>query len=345
MLFRSKLGHGNLGHEARFDTYGWFAAITELVRNRAALLDGGAARPNYWRRMAALMQAGLVLRHMRGGGFGGDLGEFTVWTHQNMFGVGPLADFVGYRAEPMVSADLVNAESLRMEVRRRLRSLLTRHEKRRNRPRWSAGVEAAVQAERHREEAIGGVGPLEGHGKAMSAFTEAVRRDIEAAVAQGGAPMGIPLLAFMSETGAMERADRERARTLVREALSRAAGDVAKCLATLYSAGAIAAASRDKRLADELAESLIGVSRELRDAKHVHEIVRVLLLGAAAHEEESEWWIWLEKRLRELADNLPGPPSDALRVFVDVCHGLEVAVPAAKWFHVSARAAASAGVQ
>jgi len=76
-------------------------------------------------------------------------------------------------------------------------------------------------------------------------------------------------------------------------------------LSRLAHAGAVAAAERDRGLAQAIAGAVFTLAPSLQEGATVSLAVQGLLIASAAFEEESAWAEWLREQLSRLAGLLP----------------------------------------
>ena len=103
--------------------------LADFVLNRINLLEEGATKPGYWKRIGAWMQAGYIVETMLKSGYAVSSDKLEEWTHENMAAAGAYASLIDAKTEPMLSAARVMSSSVRYEVLGRLEVLRRRHEK------------------------------------------------------------------------------------------------------------------------------------------------------------------------------------------------------------------------
>ena len=341
----AKLADGDQKHEEGPDIYRLLEVLASLVRNRINLLEGGATRPGYWKRMCALMHAGWMCRILGDPSFEPSMDSFETWARGQITTAGEYANPVDARSEPLLLAGLIDARLLRDEVLGRLHLLRLRHESDGREVLRSDKLTAAfstVAADQNR--GLRFPGPLEIHRTLTATIPTAVLQDVEKARPADGQVSILGIMALLSQGGVLAHEDLCRARGLVSTLGSGKNGEnLADELAELSSASVIAAANRDIQLADAVGTVLVRLSAEKSAEDEVHQIVGIALQSAAAYEAEKDWSNWLETRLRSVAEALPGPPSRALGAFLALLREIEVVIPSRLWFHIPARTVALSG--
>ena len=330
------------------DIYRLLEVLASLVRNRINLIEGGATRPGYWKRMCALMHAGWMCRIMGNTLSKPDIDSFVSWARGQRSAAGRYAALVDARSEPLLEAGLIHAPFLRDEVLGRLRLLQVRHEsdgRKILRSKELSAVFARIAAVQDR--LFGFPGPLELHQTPKATVPTAVLQAGEKEYPIDQKSSILHVMAFYSQRGVLADKDLCRARSRVRDFGSDKNGaNMADELTELSRASVIAAAHRDTHLADAVGEALERLSAKVASASaeiEVQKILRIALQSAAAYEAEKDWSKWLETRLRSVAEALPGPPNNALGAFLAHLRAIEVVVPRELWFHIPARTVAISG--
>jgi hypothetical protein len=81
----------------------------------------------------------------------------------------------------------------------------------------------------------------------------------------------------------------------------------------LIDAGLVAGAQRDEELATVIASTVVGMAHRVHSGSETIDILRALLVAAAAFQREDAWAEWLERQLSDMASRLPvGEPSRTL---------------------------------
>ena len=114
-------------------------------------------------------------------------------------------------------------------------------------------------------------------------------------------------------------------------------------LISLELASVVAKINRDAQLANAIADFLTRIAGSISDENDIYLILQIYLQAAAAFEDQDAWFDWLEEKLAILAECLPGPPNQSLRILVEQLDAIEVVLPVESWFHRRARAIAAAG--
>ena len=339
------LADDDLKRQDGVDIYRLLEVLTSLVRNRINLLEGGATRPGYWKRMCALMHAGWMCRILDHPSFTPAMDSFEIWARGQMVTAGEYAAFVDARSEPLLEAGLVHAQLLQDEVLGRLRLLQVRHESDGRTLMHSDQLGAAFEkAAAVQNRVLGFPGPLEVHKIPEATIPTAALRAVEKASAAGGQPSSLKIMALLSQRGVLAREDLCRARGVVRDfGRGKNSENFADALTELSWASVIAAAHRDIHLADTVGEVLERLSAAVSTEDDIHKIVGIALQCAAAYKAERDWSNWLEGRLQLVAEALPGPPNKALGAFIALLREIEVVVPSKLWFHIPARTVALSG--
>ena len=156
---------GNYDRPDGVDVYELMPVFAELVLNRINVLENGAVRPPFWKRMCAWMQAGLLTRFTESRGV--DIERFRKWSLGVQTPAGVYAKLLDLRQEPMFRASEMSRSALYEEVIGRLVVLRNRHEAAGRKVPCANEIEKAVAEISQKGSPLGWImpGPLEGHGR------------------------------------------------------------------------------------------------------------------------------------------------------------------------------------
>lgn len=295
------------------DAYDLIPLLARFFLNRIQLMEGGALRSPFWKRMCAWMQASFVARLLAEADI--ELDAFSRAVRVNYMPAGELASTLDLRKEPMLEAGSMSPMALRREVVGRLIHLGSRSEARNTpMPRFEEVEQAWERLAKVPPPLSWGLpGPLEGHrqphleGKLLSEDLKAQLRELS-----GGD--FIANLGNLSQHFGLDEETKQLLRdAILRETSTNEAGDLKRQLVLLLHLGAIAAAERDSTLAMVGAEGVLRLAPGLQDENMVWAAVETLLRSAAAFEDETSCAGWLERQFFEFASRLPaGKPSATL---------------------------------
>ena len=336
----SKLLDELLGRSDGFDSYAVFSILAELILNRISTLESGSVQPGYWRRMGAWMQAGLFVNYLARCQVRLDVNRLQEFSRQRMTIGGFFARCVDARSGALVLATRTVPELLRLYALQRLAALRWRHESLGHRvpdldgvesPYWRSGDNTVASTQ-------GLPGPLDGHraptvplpsewGNAIAAD---LRREADA----------IPWHKFVTSSQLHELGEvqLEACRAYVSQ-LGEA--EVHTALREIGYASFVASASRDALLADAIADAIQVIAMRATEPRHVRSVLGSLLQAGAVHVDHDVWADWLERRLVEIAQRLPPPPSAVPRMFRDCLDELASILPIKAWIHLRARSIAA----
>ena len=339
----SQLSDENFGQQSDFAPYRLLLVCVDFVFNQISLLDNGSTYPNFWKRLSAWMQGGLIARSMVESSLAIDLDSFQAWTQSNTVAAGAYAEITGARREPMLLAGRIAPQALRLEIFGRLHTLRTRHE---DEGRWVPGSEAIDRAEERIMKAglpyaLGLPGPFDGHRRPTTLVPEEVRKSL-GQLAASSAEMFPRSLVMASQLYALGQPELERTVRAVQNTAESGQDDVRSALTHLELASVVASANRDTALADAIADAVTKVCPKVSE-EEVQMIPTILLQAAAAHEAQEAWYKWLEEKFADVAYLLPAPPSKALATFLAHLDEMQKVLPADSWFHGRARTIALAG--
>lgn len=331
----------SFGRTDSFDTYEALQVVIELVENRINLLDSGAIKPNYWKRMAGWIQASLFVGYLAQYGSPEVTESLKAFAADNSKLAGRYARTVGARFEPLSFAARTTGDLLHDYLVVRLLLLIRRHE--------GLGHEVPKPNELHSDHPVlrspdesvllGLPGPLDGHRVPTKRVPPElsdvwlVRTDVAA--------QDFPWQAFvmLSQTHELSANQLATFQTTVRRLLT-AGGDLEPSALLRYAdySSIVASASRSRTLADAVADFVVRIASVVNEPSHVAQLIACLLQTAGVHGDSTAWSEWLDTRLVQVAEQLPPPPSESSRVFVDLLDELAVVLPVDSWVHLRARA-------
>ena len=339
-----QLLHENFGFGEETDVYRLLQIVGDFVLNRVNLLENGATKPGYWKRLGAWMQAGHIVETMLRSHYTASLDVLEGWSHENMAAAGAYATLIDARTEPMLFAVRTLQSSLRYEVLGRLELLRRRHEANGHEVPASDQIDRLLEEfeERSLTPALQFPGPLEGDRRPMNAPPANVDVEIQN-IAEADEGNLLPFLATLSQLFSLNEQQLELARSAVNRSCEGVQEEGTKgLLQKLELASVVAAATRSTLLAKEIGGAMVQVSPFVSE-KEVEGIGQILLQAAAAFEKEQDWFTWLDETLVEVVGQLPSRPSPALRTFLGHLEEIEIILPTNLWFHGRARSGALVG--
>jgi len=283
-----------------FDLYQVLPSLSQFALNRIHLLESGALRAPFWKRMCAWMQASVAIRLVAN--FIVDLGELRRRLESNLFRAGQYASILDFRREPMAQAGMPSPLALRGEVVGRLVELQLRHQAAGRAMPRAEDIQRAVV--RLKDSSPAFPGPLEGHRRPEESG-RVLAEDYKDRLVKLPADRLLNSMVNLSQLFHFD----EETRTLLRESvLQQPKGDginTEEGLWRLAHAGVVAAAERDRELAKAIAEAVLALAPSVREGTLVFLAVQGLLIASAAFEEEGAWAERLREQLSRLAGLLP----------------------------------------
>lgn len=339
-----QLLHENFGFGAETDVYRLLQIVGDFVLNRVNLVENGATKPGYWKRLGAWMQAGYIVETMLNSPGTLSLDKLEDWFLENMAVAGAYATLIDARNEPMFFAARMLPSSLHYEVLGRLELLRRRHETNGHKVPASDQIDLLLEEleKKGLAPALRFPGPLEGDKRPMSAPPVNVGEQIQNAAGAEDEIL-LPFLVTLSQLFLLDEQQLE----LARVAIERSGRDVEEeetneVLQKLEHASVVAACNRSTFLSAAIGDAVVQVSPFVSGIE-VERVGQILLQAAAAFEEDREWFSWLDEKLVAVVERLPAHPSPALRTFKDHLEEVEIILPTDSWFHGRARSAALVG--
>lgn len=290
------------------DVYELLPMLAGLILNRINVIEGGALRPPYWKRMCAWMQAGFLVRQTQK--FVLDLESLKNWISINMTQAGNFACLLDLQKEPMFRATEMSRSSFREEVIGRLLAARNRHKADgRDTPRSSDIDDAVSMLEGQGTPLCWALpGPLEGHlrpvEKGVKLPEEGIKHFSEDLLSNQSDRV-LSTLTYLSQFYNLG----EELLVKVREVITKANLDeftgFPEILKRVIDAGFIACAHNDVELSSVIGTKIVATSPWTNSEYNAGNIVQALLIASAAFQKESEWAKWLEKQIADVAYRLP----------------------------------------
>ena len=325
--------------------YEFLELIAEFILNLINFVEDMPKHPSFWKRMCAWMQASWITRAIVSVP---DL-EFDSlreWMRGHLVRAGTYSEFLDARVEPMHLADRLTPQALRYQVLVRLNTLKLRHESEgRNVPRSEdIGNTLAILEFGGNTRILKSLGLLEFHKRPTeyvpSEFFESFEKSSPSDIKQS------PLLPILkaSQFFALSETELNRVKEIVESlATNDSDSDFFDILNSLEIAGIVAAISRDKVLADKIAEVIIEFHATAAQPNQIPHLIGVLLQTAGAYEEYDQWFDWLDKYLTLFGTRLRHQSCGPLQTFIQNLDEIGIVLSIDSWFQMRARNRASAG--
>ena len=326
------------------DVYELLPLVARLILNRINVIEGGALRPPYWKRMCAWMQAGFLVRQTQKLVL--DLESLKKWISANMTQAGNFACLLDLQQEPMFRATEMSRSSFREEVLGRLYVARNRHkEDGRDIPK-SDDIDDAISRLKDQGSPLGWVlpGPLEGHRppneKGFKLPEEGIKKFSEDLFSDQ-AERVLSALAYLSQFYDLG----EKLLAKIRAVINKTNFDdefsgFPEILKRIIDAGFIACAHRDVGLSRAIAAKIVSTSPWANSEYNAGNIIQALLIAGAAFQKEGEWAVWLEEQFAEVAYHLPA--GEKTKEFLSHIQELKKALNLKMGIHSRAEAIASA---
>lgn len=313
------LGQDQLLRPDGVDGYEILPLFAQLALDHINVLEDGALRAPFWKRLCAWMQAGLILQTLSQIPI--KIEELRGWIHVNRDMAGTYAQMIDLHREPMYLAGQFSKPSLRGEVISRLLILRARHEAAgRSVPR-SEDINAAIIRLSGQGSPLGWAmpGPLEGHQRPAEQHTRQLSESDVAAVLEelSTDPYGTiwSKLAYLSQSLDLGEVVLSRVcEVSAKESFKKEMSDKDKQDSRLLEWSVVAAAHRSKELARNIAGMALSRAPLATTSDAVLSILHALIVTSAAFESEAEWAFWIREQFERLAHSLPaGEASKTLR--------------------------------
>ncbi len=284
-------GFAGVGQKDKYDPYGVFSAAFicsygELAQSRAL-----AAKPAYWRRLAALAHAGIITRAVLLCSL--DLSKFIDWMRTARSRPYVFQIYADLRTEPRWLAEWGASGQLRNEFGGRILLL-------------AAGDEGRAKQLDVYDVLLGDVkpslklqldllrtkmpGPLEGNIEAQTPIPEEILAQIRESLTSPMPDLS-SFAALVNVTNLLHMPSDlpELAADALRRAQYRLDGDAQYLHGILIGLAVLAASKRNMRLADELFVVIRNYRRFLKDQLDLDTAFRVGIIACASREDLVEW--------------------------------------------------------
>ena len=294
------------------DAHELLPLFARIVFGRVTMLEGGASRPPYWRRMCAWMQAGWLARMTLPLVL--EITQLRGWVAANETAAMTYARMLDLRWEPMSQAGEMSPLSLRCELVGRLHLLRSRHEAAGRSVPGAGKIDAAMEQLGEQGAPLGWALPglMEGHRQPSQPLPADSAQQMIAAFSAGPDTSAWMRLAYFSQLFTFGPdlvqclGPAARGIVLGGQEIQREQGFV-----QLERACCIAAARRDTKLARAIGTALFEHTPKSSTGQEAAAALAISILAAAAFEHEAEWAVWLEERLAATAIRLPaGEPIE-----------------------------------
>ena len=324
--------------------YEFLELIAESIFNLINFVEDMSKHPSFWKRMCAWMQASLVTRAIVSR-TGIEFDSFREWIMGHSVRAGTYSEFLDARVEPMCLVDRLTPQALRYQVLVRLHTLKLRHESEgRNVPRSEdIGNTLAKLEFGGKTRILKSLGPLEFHKRPTefvpSEFFESFENSSPSNIKQSTL---LPILKA-SQFFALSETELKHVEEVIESLAEYASSSDSSTLENLELGGIIAAISRDKVLADRIAEVIIGLYATSAQPNQIPHLIGVFLQTASAYEEYGQWFNWLDKYLTLFGTRLRRLPREPLQSFIQNLDEIGIVLSIDSWFQMRARIRASAG--
>ncbi len=330
------------------DHYQNFQILINAILMGINFIDYGPIYPNYWKRLSAWMQAGLVTSWMEHSYLLLDTEKFENWLSENI-GISCLyAGLINSYDDPMLPSTFVDLNALKSEILARLLDLQSRHENEGRTMPHSKKLKRILTEGKVSDEIYPPIipGPLNGHMRPTISFpAERINELVPSVATEDSDSLILLSLMRASQFYTLGRTELKLAFDVV-EKYYEPSCDMEKIniLSNMSYASLVAAMNRDEELAEEIAKVIIKVSSRVT-SEEVPLIFTILLQAAATYNQNSARVNWLMRNFEDVALQLPMSPSDCpLNLFLHHLNCVSDILPAHSWFHIRARSIALAGI-
>ena len=328
----------NLKRSEEPNIYDMFGVIKQTIRTAVPTIEGFYERPAYWRRMCALMQAGLICQLTPPSGGRVDLTGLVHWTKENQSAAAQFAEIAGLRDDPVRLPEPTDVALIRTEVLARLYWMQKRHQADGRVLPCGEKIASGLAASRllGPQMTTGVPGPLARHELPVQPVEPETLRHFESVRAEKGETEYLSRLAVLSMHFRLGADTMQRVHRNVRASLAAPLDEGSRRAEreTFLSLVMIAVSQRDIPLAKAVGDALVRYSGAANLPESVGEVVGLLCQLAPAIQADSERASWLQERFERVAETLP---AEVLPDYLRALRALDVVLPCDAWFHMAAK--------
>jgi len=284
--------------------------LVGLIEERFHHVEGMVRRPPFWRRFCAWTHAGLIARCLDDLQFASD--AFEKWSDSLRAREDVFFEIADLRAGPMWTCNSLSPHQLRAEIVGRMAAMSARYRQVGVAVDLCEKIDAVV---REFDASPSGVqrlfaGPLEGH------VRPADRRDVTTLSDENGSRLGKKLsprlwskvwgrVALAARIWTLGDELLARIREIIPDAeFGRNNDQRRRAFNNLAHLCQVAAAHRDHLLGKAIGSRCVTEAPKVSSADDADRLLRVILMAAAAIQDNKEWADWLDNTLRALVANL-----------------------------------------
>ena len=316
-----KLAAGKFGQPEGADIYELLSVFAKLVANRINLLEGGANQPGHWKWLHSSMQAGLIIRTLIRAFSKINTDSLLSWALNNMVSAGFYANLADARQEPtLIILQQASPENLRRELIQRIALLKSRHEEKGNQFPKSEEINQLL-AELTSPEPE----QQEDRKQPKDQVLKNIIENLASTKPEDSVSSNLYTPVTVSDFLTNEKSEIQEVQQAVKQIAANVDDfELRKVFAFLELASLIAAYNRNTILADEVANALIRLAAKISRDEQTLRVLQILLLSAAANEDEDAWSKWLEERLTVITHSIP---KDFLQLLIQHLDEIRAVLP------------------
>jgi hypothetical protein len=309
-----ELGKDKLPRPDGVDCYEILPLFAQLTLDHINVLEGGALRPPFWKRLCAWMHAGLLVQSTLNISI--KLDALCEWVDNNRDMAGTYAQIIDLRREPMYRAGEFRPSYLREEVIGRLVALKVRHQSSGRKVPLSEIIDATMAGLTSAGSPLGWAmpGPLDGHIRPADRegrkFSEVDIAYVLEELSKDPSGAIWSKLAYFSQCFDLgEKVLTKACEAITTDNFDHEIVEGEERPTRLFDIALLAAANRNKDLAGSMATIALKKAPLATTGKVVISLLQIILLASAAFENEEEWSSWVSEQFAKLAYSLPAGES------------------------------------
>ena len=334
----AKLADLASGETKDLDLYSLYYDLAEFAINRINILENSSQYPGYWKRMAAWMQAGVIVNNIAEYSDDNKYEDIRKWFFENLDLSGKYAELFNSKNEPMLFGFQFHSLPVRYEIIRRLQLLQRRHQSEGRGVPSSAAFDAVITEFENSEINFEFPGLLEHHIQPKQRLPEDIKIDLNEAQINNEFSV-LRMLMVLSQFYNLENSElslAENAIEAIREKYSEK--DSSEILTEMRYASFIATTCRVEAIANSIAEVLIESIHRLSE-EELQSVPGIIVVAAGAIGDHDEWFTWLRDRFETISERIPqSNHNKLLNLFLIHLDAMEVVLPIDSWFHLRSKA-------
>lgn len=307
------------------DVYELLPLYVQLTLNQISSTRGGIDKPPFWKRLAAWVHGGQLLRQSKGYELKFD--EMEAWVNANMDFSSQISNLFDLRKEPVFWAYKIDSATLRGEVLGRLRVMMERHRKIGNDVEILSCVKTLFDGEEGPSNFLSSMapGPLEGHLLPKEMPEKSYPDDqVEDAINQlqlSEDKSAWTMLAYVSQIFALPPVLFDE----IKKSIASYDPSLQSSHDRLGDLSLVAIINRDVELSELIIECVFNNCGVISDVDELNRIVNIVITASAACQGDLEWAKWFSDKITHIAKLVKF--GQVSRNYLNILHAIKMVTP------------------